>query len=563
MGIPWEFSKNVVFLRIAIFMLPVASRGFNASSQTNILKKKMISFKRSLLWTLCFFALILVQCECKRRVEIKLTCDNAFDAYFSNLTSLSGNDWGFVYTMTVDVDPGDYVFAVKAIDGGGIAAFSAIISVDGHYFVGTDRSGLWKASSAYLNGWNFDYNYDDSSWVPINYLCPYEFQNVNAPEFSYPSLATGDPVTNSWFWYPTCQQANNMFYLRIKLTIPCLDCPICASGQTLDPNTQTCVSCPANKYKVLPGLGPCLDCPLGAFCDGVSFQCDSSKGYMYDQYGYTCVPCPQNSVCKDGTFICDPSAGSYYTPDKKGCLLCPPNSKCYADRFECDNEAGYMLNGDQNGCMPCPGNSTCRSTSFSCNPGFTLGIDENSCVPCKSGEYKTSSGNELCTRCSPGTVQPLAGQVSCLPCAANTYMPNAGRPNCFACAAGSYQKNTGSATGCIKCAKETDDPRCVLPAPPPPPPPPSSNSPSSDSNGMSASTSAIIGVSIVLPIAFIVFGMMYLKYVRKVPPAQLDSVASPKPPSIDIENGSSNHTAMTMSTVNMEQSSKYSREYMN
>lgn len=132
-----------------------------------------ITFSRKtlMIWNQIFIASLFWSFTVARRVVIRTTCDNSFSAWFAG-QAISGNDYGLIYSITADINPGNYLVALQASDWGGAAGVAVAITIDGVLAAQFDTTGNWKVlGSAPAAGWNTDINYSESGWIGTSFVC--------------------------------------------------------------------------------------------------------------------------------------------------------------------------------------------------------------------------------------------------------------------------------------------------------------------------------------------------------------------------------------------------------
>jgi hypothetical protein len=235
-------------------------------------------------------------------------------------------------------------------------------------------------------------------------------------------------------------------------------------------NGDTCVLCPAGKFKADSGSAECTDCAANTYSENVGATASS-----------TCNSCPANSQSVLGstaTTSCVCNVG-FTGPNGGTCLVCVAGgykdsigsaacTDCAANMYS--ETVGATAVGD---CQTCPSNTqsavgSTAPTSCVCNLGFT-GPDGGTCDACVAGKYKDSIGTAACTACAAGTYLTTTSATSagtCAPCPADSsslsgssassncrcksgYTGPDGGP-CSRCVAGKYKIDVGS-HGCTDC----------------------------------------------------------------------------------------------------------------
>lgn len=163
---------------------------------------------------------------------------------------------------------------------------------------------------------------------------------------------------------------------------------LCEVGYTSSPpgsqvSRPSCLECPSNTFKDLPGQQSCLPCLLYFESEAASTHqsdCLCSVGYGFTGLYDACVP------CQAGTY--KPTVGNAEHGDD--CTACP------AHTFSGENSS---LLGD---CI--------------CNAGFRRDSLELGCVACDLGEFKPEAGEAACGICPANTYNPYSHATQCQQC---------------------------------------------------------------------------------------------------------------------------------------------------
>ena len=243
---------------------------------------------------------------------------------------------------------------------------------------------------------------------------------VNYPYGSYPTQAD---------IFSSCNTNN---YMTIN-PVQCNICPggvLCPFGATKtnpcppgyyclpgDSTENTANPCPSGTYANISGLisaNQCISCPAGTY--------NPNTGSFQQNGIIPCIDCPLGKYCDAGSSMPKDCPANYYCPEPSQLLKCPAGT--YRDYFSQDPtkcflcQAGYYCDGKGNGAVPCPPGRYSGSGSSSCelcpegyyctfqtvNPQIckpntysTKGFDY--CHPCNTGEYASSFGSTKCEVC--------------------------------------------------------------------------------------------------------------------------------------------------------------------
>lgn len=173
-----------------------------------MIAKTLTSVKKSLILIFCVWAFPMLA----RRVQLNIQADDTFSATFAGVSIPDTRwGWGYLQTYTVDLEPGQYLFASSAKDNSGYAFFAVSATVDGLFLGQTDNSGVFRGSVSVAAGWNTNLNYDDSAWTVLTINCGTTavgiWSNVNGVQ----TQAVG-------FWLPNCNyNPRNTWYFRWKM----------------------------------------------------------------------------------------------------------------------------------------------------------------------------------------------------------------------------------------------------------------------------------------------------------------------------------------------------------
>ncbi|KAL3867860.1 hypothetical protein ACJMK2_040706, partial [Sinanodonta woodiana] len=149
----------------------------------------------------------------------------------------------------------------------------------------------------------------------------------------------------------------------------------------------------------------CVHCPVGAFFNLVSKQCESCpKGTFQPQEGQiSCLICPNKT-----------STTSQMSRSREQCkVLCLPGSFSETGLDMCETcHLGFYQSGyGQKECIPCPVNTTTIQRGSrkkelcqkECEPGYVSKTGLEPCFPCPKGSYQDGKGKKSCFEC-PGSV---------------------------------------------------------------------------------------------------------------------------------------------------------------
>ncbi|KAL3867863.1 hypothetical protein ACJMK2_040709 [Sinanodonta woodiana] len=149
----------------------------------------------------------------------------------------------------------------------------------------------------------------------------------------------------------------------------------------------------------------CVHCPVGAFFNVVSEQCESCpKGTFQPQEGQiSCLICPNKT-----------STTSQMSRSQEQCkVLCLPGSFSETGLDMCETcHLGFYQSGyGQKECIPCPVNTTTIQRGSrkkelcqkECEPGYVSKTGLEPCFPCPKGSYQDGKGKKSCFEC-PGSV---------------------------------------------------------------------------------------------------------------------------------------------------------------
>lgn len=147
-----------------------------------------------------------------RRVQVNINADDTYTVTFAGATIADARCcWDVIQTYTVDLEPGNYLFASIVKDNGGYAYFSASVTVDGLFLGQTDGSGVFRGATSVAAGWNTDLNYDDSSWTVLTANCGTTAVRIWSNINGVPTQALG-------FWLPNCNYGpRNTWFFRWKM----------------------------------------------------------------------------------------------------------------------------------------------------------------------------------------------------------------------------------------------------------------------------------------------------------------------------------------------------------
>ncbi|BFZ02934.1 hypothetical protein BsWGS_05974 [Bradybaena similaris] len=227
----------------------------------------------------------------------------------------------------------------------------------------------------------------------------------------------------------------------------------CTLGQMLNLTINACVPCPKNFYQDQEGKSYCFPCPPATETEtnGAIKQvdCKGSCPEGEEDVNGTCVSCPDDHYkqmpgfgsCLNctGDFTSTPSNRSYCTE-----IFCDVGRELKAGNCS-DCDYGYYKSARGNdSCIKCPFNTTTASNA-------SVSVQDCSRVDCPAGSYRNESTNS-CFLCKRGTYQNLTGKNSCVHCNANFTTASEGSINssqCYElCPQGNYLNGTND---CVPC----------------------------------------------------------------------------------------------------------------
>lgn len=249
---------------------------------------------------------------------------------------------------------------------------------------------------------------------------------------------------------------------------------VCDPGYTLDPESHSCVACPADSWKQGAGNGACTPCAgattSGAVAQTTASACKCLRGFFRDGDG-TCTHCPHSTysdtldakactACPARTHTlnthstslgdCTCVRGTHRSAAEGPCELCPADT--------------YQPGSGQRGsvkCVKCPALTTTDgktgrgSATCLCKPGYTgAGGAGGQCQPCGASppKYKSKAGSQACTTCPAGHViqdgSNTATSAAACVCAPGRAMSNG---ECVKCGRRSYKPSASSAPSCTEC----------------------------------------------------------------------------------------------------------------
>ena len=136
-----------------------------------------------------------------QKVDISMTCDNAFHLYVNGVKVGQGNYWTTTYKFSPMVKPGD-VIAIDCIDEGGPAAFIGVFNGK------ITKASDWRCSTKETSGWNKNV-FDDSAWTKAVSYGRNQDNNIwkSVGKGSRPNI----PGDAEWLWTSDNNNHNRVF----------------------------------------------------------------------------------------------------------------------------------------------------------------------------------------------------------------------------------------------------------------------------------------------------------------------------------------------------------------
>ncbi|GFO02092.1 neurogenic locus notch homolog protein 1, partial [Plakobranchus ocellatus] len=247
------------------------------------------------------------------------------------------------------------------------------------------------------------------------------------------------------------------------------DCPPGSFFDAADPDA--CKKCAVGLYQPLPRQTSCMQCPndTSTFDEGstnltaCTIKCPAGEE---DDGTETCTSCPDDKFKPEASFgECQPCTGDLTSSqsNRTACTirLCDVGREGKNDTCSDCLEGFYKSQRGNMECTSCPGNTTTSSraatsmsecTVVSCEAGL-YSKDNMTCLPCPVGTYKTGRGNQECTPCAENvTTESVASKMEsdCYLklCKVGQYRDSTNI--CQDCSPGFFQNETGQTT-CIQC----------------------------------------------------------------------------------------------------------------
>ena len=242
----------------------------------------------------------------------------------------------------------------------------------------------------------------------------------------------------------------------------CLSCPY---GHMCAGRGEAALPCPGDTYQDQAGASECKRCPVGSGHDGKGARhlssCRCGAGSYLDPETSSCLLCPAGSKCPHGLLVACPHDASNNGQGSTECQTCErkagdlPESLCFSTSTQCC--ADFMFEsecikscpvgtwGDKTTkrcrkCSVCEAGRTwqakscsesadtecrafanCRAGTYRLRDGTPTSDTE--CAPCSSGTFSTSTNAATCKAwrtCAPGTYEVAAPSAAvdrqCAPC---------------------------------------------------------------------------------------------------------------------------------------------------